>query len=826
MALRDLRGLKELSEMKTLLFDIRHSLRFLIKAPGFSLIALLTLALGIGMNVAIFSIFNAVLLRGLPFPNSERLVAVSSSVQRESLERRPASYPDFLDWQRNNSVFEQIAAYENDSLTLTDGAAEQIQIELVSASYFQTLGVAAFVGRTFRAEEDRIPASSAVAIISYDFWKRHFGNNPSVVGKTIRLNNQNTNIVGILPKGFYGLDSDTELWIPFSTYPLFQQTQLLEKRGARWHDVIARLKPQVTIQQAESAMNAIAKRLQEDYPDSNRNYGVMLIPFQEEVLGDIKPAVRILFGAVAFVLLIACANVANLMLVRTAGRQKEFAVRSALGASRKRIIRQLITESALLGFLGGITGSLLAIWAIHLIKRFSPVNIPAYIQIGIDNKVLIFSIAISFVTGLFIGLFSAIHATRNAPQESLKDAAVQSTETRSSKATRGILVISETALALILLVGAGLMIQSLKQMQQIPIGFKKDHLLTMLLSLPEQKYSEARNVSLLQLLSEKVGSLPSIQSISTASDIPFGGSESATIVTMEGTEDHRSKRIYIHSVSPNFFGTLGIPIANGRSFSVRDSEGAPLTAIVSEQMARKFWGDQDPIGKRIKFGRDDSTNPWITVVGVAANIKQRVLINDPLVDPDDPDLYLPLAQNPELNLVMVIRTNQNPTLMTSLVTKEIQKLDRDIPVFRVTTMDELVSNETARSRFNAFLMSIFAGSALLLACIGLYGVLSYAVTQRTREIGLRIALGAKRSDVFVLILRQALKWMFAGLVIGLFGASILSRLLTSQLYQVSATNPAIYAVLALLLLGVAIIATCIPALRATKVDPILSLRYE
>jgi len=797
-----------------------------MKSPAFTLIALLTLAIGIGMNVAIFSVFDAVLLRGLPFPNPEKLVAVSATVQRESLERRPASYPDFLDWQRRNSVFEQIAAYENDSLTLTNGNAEQIQIEMVSANYFQTLGVHPFLGRTFRSEEDRMPAASPVAVISYDFWQRHFGSNSSSVGKTIRLNNQNTNIVGILPKGFYGLDPDTEVWIPFSTYPLFQQTRILEQRGARWHDVIARLKPDVTIQQAQSAMNAIAKRLEEEYPDSNRNYGVMLVPFQEEVLGDVKPAVRILFGAVAFVLLIACANVANLMLVRTAGRQKEFAVRTALGASRKRIIRQLITESALLGILGGVAGSLLAIWAIHLIKRFSPVNIPAYIQIGIDTRVLFFSIVISFITGLLIGLFSAIHATRNAPQESLKDAAVQSTETRSSKTTRGILVISETALALILLVGAGLMIQSLKQMQQIPIGFKKDHLLTMLFSLPEQKYSEGRSVPLLKSLTEKVGSLPAVQSVSVASDIPFGGSSSAYIVTTEGSDANRSRRIYVHSVSSNFFATLGIPIINGRSFSDSDTEGAPQAAIVSEELARKFWRDQDPIGKRIKFGRDNSTNPWITVVGVIANVKQRALVNDPLLNPDDPDLYLPLAQNPELNLALAVRTNRELTLMTSLVTKEIQAIDRDIPVFRVTTMEELVSNETARSRFNAFLMSVFAGSALLLACIGLYGVLSYAVTQRTREIGLRIALGAKRSDVFVLVLRQALRWMSFGLIMGLFGAAMLSRLLTSQLYQVSPTNPAIYAALTSLLLGVAIFATFIPALRATKVDPILALRYE
>ena len=813
--------------METLLHDIRIGSRFLIRSPGFTLLALITLTLGIGINVAIFSVFNAVLLRDLPFPQPERLVAVSSTVQRESIERRGTSYPDFLDWQSRNSVFEQMAAYANYSITLNDSAgAEQVEIELVSSTYFQLLGAHPIIGRTFRAEEDRMPAASRVALISYDFWQRRFGNDSSLVGKNIRLNNQNTNIIGILPKGFYGLDPDTEVWIPFATGPLFEQSDILNNRGARWHDVIARLKPGITIQQAHSAMNSTTKRLEEEYPDSNLNYGVMLIPFKEEILGDIKPAVRILFGAVAFVLLIACANVANLMLVRTSGRQKEFAVRTALGASRIRIIRQLITESALLGIIGGIAGSVLAIWGVDLIKRFSPVTIPEYVHIGIDSSVLVFSIAISFATGLIIGLFAAIHTTRHDPQASLKDAAVQSTDTRSSKSTRGLLVITETALALILLVGAGLMIQSLKQMQQIPIGFKKDHLLTMLLSLPEQKYSDGRSIEFTKQLVQQIGGLPSIQSVAVASDIPFGGSSSASIVTMEDVQSQPSRRIYRHSVSSNFFATLGIPIINGRTFSDRDTAEAPLVAIVSQQMAEKFWGNQNPIGKRIKFGRSGSI-PWITVVGVAAEAKHRTLINDPLVDPQDPDLYLPLGQRGgELNPAVVIRTNQNPASMTKAVKQEIQKMDRDIPVFEVSTMDELVSNETARSRFNAYLMSIFAGFALLLACIGLYGVLSYAVTQRTREIGLRIALGAQRKDVFLMILRQALIWMSCGLLAGLFGAAALSRLLTSQLYNVSPTDPIIYAGLTFLLLIVAIVATSLPGIRATKVDPIISLRYE
>jgi putative ABC transport system permease protein len=813
--------------MKTLLMDIRHGLRFLMKAPGFTVIALLTLTLGIGMNVAIFSVFNAVLLRPLPFPQPEKLVAVSATVKRESLERRPTSYPDFLDWQRRNSVFEQMAAYAYDSLTLNDGTgAEQIQSELVSSSYFQLLGVHAFHGRTFRTEEDRMPAASAVAVVSYDFWKRRFGSDPALVGKSVRLNNKNTTIIGILPKGFYGLNPDAEVWIPFSTLTLFMQTEILENRGARWHDVIARLKPGVTIQQAEASMNSIAKRLQEEYPDTNLNYGVMLISFSEEILGNIKPAIRILFGAVAFVLLIACANVANLMLVRTSARQKEFAVRTALGASRSRIIRQLITESALLGIIGGVTGSLLSIWAIHLMKRFTPVTLPEYVSIGIDSSVLIFSILLSLATGLFIGLVGAFHVTRHDPQGSLKDAAVQSTETRSTKSTRGILVISETALALILLVGSGLMIQSLRQMQQIPIGFKKDHLLTMLLSLQEQKYSEGRSTGAIRQIIEQIEALPSIRSAAVASIIPFGGSYSAAIIRMEHAEGESARRIYRHAVTTKFFATLGIPIINGRAFSNQDTKDAPLVAIVSEHLARKFWGNQNPIGQRFKFGRTDPTAPWITVVGVAANVKNRALINDPLLNPDDPDLYLPFEQRDELNPFLVIRTVQDPASMTKLIKNEIQKIDRDIPVYEISTMDELVSNETARSRFNAFLMSIFAGFALLLASIGLYGVLSYAVTQRTREIGLRIALGAQRKDVFVMVLQQALIWMTTGIVIGLFGATILSRLLTTQLFEVSPTNPAIYASLTSLLLTVAIIATCIPATRASRVDPIVALRYE
>jgi putative ABC transport system permease protein len=459
-------------------------------------------------------------------------------------------------------------------------------------------------------------------------------------------------------------------------------------------------------------------------------------------------------------------------------------------------------------------------------KRFSPVTLPSYAQIQVDSTVLIFTIAISFLTGLFIGLFSAIRITANDPQSSLKEAAVQSTETRSAKSLRGILVISETALALMLLIGAGLMIQSLKNMQQIPIGFKKDHLLTMILPLPEQKYSEKRHHGFTRQLIEEMEGLPSIHSVAVASDMPFAGYDSASIVTLDGTHPPQSKRIYRHLVSPQYFSTLGVPIMNGRSFTAADDATAPPTAIVSEQMARKFWPNENPIGKRIKFGQADSENPWITVVGVAAEMKHRVLINDPLLDPDDPDLYVPLAQREELNLFLVLRTQRDPAAMIATVRRAIQKLDRDIPVYESLTMDELLSDETAGSRFNAFLMSIFAGFALLLACIGLYGVLSYAITQRTREIGLRIALGAQRSNVFLMVLRQVIVWMSVGLAAGLIGAIILSRVITSQLYAVSPTDPETYAFISLLLLAVAIVATCIPARRATKVDPIISLKYE
>ncbi|HSE41578.1 MAG TPA: ABC transporter permease [Acidobacteriota bacterium] len=807
--------------------DIRHGIRFLVKSPSFTFIAVLTLTLAIGMNVAIFSVFNVVLLRALPFPEPEKLVTVSATVQRENLERRGTSYPDFLNWQERNSVFSQIAAYSGESLTLnSETGAEQVQIELVSANYFQLLGIRPLKGRTFHAEEDRMPASSAVAVISFDFWKRHFGNDPSVIGRNIRLNNRDTNVIGVLPEEFSGLQGKPEIWIPFSTLPLFQQTEILNKRGVRWHEVIGRLKPGITIQQAQASMKAVTKRLEEEYPGTNEHYSVMLIPFREEVLGFLKSAVRILLGAVAFVLLIACVNVANLMLARTSGRQKEFAVRTALGASRTRIIRQLITESVLLGITGGISGSLLALWAIQLMKRFSPVTLPSYVQIEIDSSVLFFTIAISFLTGFFIGLFSAIRITATDPQSSLKEAAVQSTETRSAKSLRGILVISETALALMLLIGAGLMIQSLKNKQQIPIGFKKDHLLTMILSLPEQKYSDGRSNGFTRQLIEEVEGLPSIDSVAVASNLPFAGYDSASIVTLDGTQPPQSKRIYRHLISPNYFATLKVPILNGRAFTDADTEGAPETVIVSEQMARKFWPNENPVGKRIKFGQADSTNPWITVAGVAAEIKHRVLINDPMLDPDDPDLYLPLAQRKELNLFLLVRTYRDPAAMSASVRRTIQKLDRDIPIYEIATMDELLSDETAASRFNAFLMSIFSGFALLLASIGLYGVLSYAITQRTREIGLRMALGAQRSNVFVMVLRQVIIWMALGLAAGLIGAMILSRVLTSQLYAVSPTDPATYAFLSLLLLAVAIVATCIPARRATKVDPIISLRYE
>jgi putative ABC transport system permease protein len=786
---------------------------------------LLTLAIGIGANTAIFSIVNALLIRPLPMPHPERLVAVSSTVQRENLERRSVSYPDYQDWRSQNNVFEEMAGYEFGSFTMSEhSGAQRVEGEMVTSGYFPLLGVKALQGRTLKPQDDH-PESAGVAVISNGLWKRQFASDASMVGRVIHLDGVPFTVVGVLQEGFGGLDDDTEVWTPIAAYPLFGDSDSLQMRGRRWQFVIASLKEGVPIKKAEAAMNTIAKRLAQEYPRSNENYGVMLIPFRDEILGSTETAVLMLFGAVMFVLLIACANAAPPPPPPPPSRMKELALRAALGASRKRMIRQLITESVLYSILGGLLGVFLAFWIVDLLISFSPISLPHFISVRPDITMFAFTFFVSLIIGLLIGILSAYRTVRLDLNDSLKEGASPLSALKS-KRLRGLLVISEIAIALLLLIGAGLMIRSLLNVQSISPGFREDNILVMRLALPQEKYPDERVWDTYTRLKDRVKSIPSIASVSFASDIPLGGSTSAYIIRLEGRDQKDGTRVYSHSIAPGYLSTSGISLIRGRDFNEQDTPKSTPVVLISEKLARKKFPSENPIGKRIKFGSYESEEPWSTVIGVVANVKHRVLVEDPLEDPDDPDVYVPLTQNPDRTAGLIIRTHNQPSSVVDQVRKEIQDMDKDIPVYRIATMRELVDRQTAPSRFNAYLMTIFGALALLLASIGIYGVLSYAVAQRTREIGLRMALGAKTQDVFRLVIGQALSWTVMGILAGLSGAAALSHLLTSQLYQISPTDPLTYAAITAMLILISFLATCIPARRAMSVDPIIALRYE
>ncbi len=745
----------------------------------------------------------------------------------EALERRGSSYVDYLDWRAQNGVFDEIAAYTGDSFTLTGlGQTEQVQAELVSGSYFSVVGARPALGRTFLPQEERVPLSDPPVIIGHSFWLRHFGKERNAIGKILQLDEQNFRIVGVLREKFSGMDGETEIWIPIAAYTLLGEPKLVENRGTRQIDVIAHLKPQVTIEQATAEMSAITKRLQKEYPQTNQDYGAIVVPLREEFFGDTKPLLLTLFGAVLFVLLIACANVANLLVARATARQKEIALRTALGAGKNRIIRQLLTESVLMCLVGGVFGWLLAMLFVKLLVVLNPVPLPAFVKVGLDLPVLLFTIVICAMSGILMGLAPAFHASRQDLQGAMKQSAANTTGASIAKDVRNFLVVAEVALAVLLLIGAGLLARSFQRIQDIPLGFAPENRLAMRISFPRIKYEGEKAWQLSSLLLERIESIPSVSSAALTSDIPLEGRASASILSLETPFVERGVRAYVHAVSPKFFSTTGIPLKAGRSFQDIDRPDSPLVAIVSEKMVQRYWKNENPIGKRLKFGKSvSSERPWLTIVGVAAEVKHRTIVDD-LSEPDDPEIYLPLSQSVARNVGLIVGTERDPASMTATLRQDIQAIDPDIPIFAVTTMQELVRNGTAGSRFSAFLMIVFGALALTLSAIGIYGVLTFHVTQRTREIGVRLALGASPFAVFKMILRHALLLTVIGLSIGLFAARGLSGLLAAQLYQISPTDPFIFSCIPILLLIVAFIAIVVPARRAMTVEPVVALRME
>jgi putative ABC transport system permease protein len=810
--------------MDALWQDIRFGFRMLMKNPGFAAVAVLTLTLAIGVNTAIFSMVNAVLLRPLPFIDPDRLVIVSETARRDTVERRSASYPDFVDWRDQNQVFEQIAAFDDASFALTvANEPERLRGEWVSASYFPLLGLNMTMGRTFLPEEDRTPDTHPVVIVSHSLWQRRFNADPNLIGKSLRVNDQDYTVVGIGPAGFNGLSSNAEFWIPFIMADAGTSDKSLPLRGRRWHEVIARLKPGISMGQAQAEMDTIARRLEQAYPATNKDRGVLLIPADEEFTGEFQSTLLVLLGAVAFVLLISCTNVANLLLARAASRHKEMAIRAALGASRWRVIRQLLTESTVLAGVGGGVGLLSAAWGVDALIALSPVTFPSFISIGMDERVLVFTLGVSVLTGIIFGLAPAVGASKTDLNESLKEGGKGSTSGPQHRRARSVLVVTEVALALVLLVGAGLMIRSLERLRAFDPGFKADNVVTARVRLPEQRYSPEKISDFSRRLIEKLEAVPSAESVSIASDVPLGGVVSAINIAVEGgTETENVIRAYTHRVSPRFFSTLGIPLLRGRDFSPQDSAQAPKVIIISDSMARRFWPGQDPVGKRISRGSGEHLR-WYSIIGVAGDVKHRSLVRD---QDRDPDLYFPLAQEPDTGLVVSVRAAGDTASVISALRRELLSLDPTLPLYDIATMDQFLDDQMTEERFSTLLLGIFALLAIVLASVGIYGVMSYSVAERTHEFGIRLALGAGQRDVLKLVIGQGMIVVLIGISIGLGAALALTRLIATMLYSVSATDPMTFAIVSLLLATVALVACYVPARRATKVDPLVALRYE
>jgi putative ABC transport system permease protein len=819
-----------------MLNDIRYGLRQLMKHPAFTLIAVLTLALGIGANTAIFSVVNAVLLKPLPFPAPEQLIAVgvSDARQKEVRELGSLSYPDFFDYRDQNHTFSSLAVHRDRMFALADEQeAKSIRGQRVSAEFFDVLGIKLVLGRNFSRQDEAAgggPGGMKV-ILSHAFWQRHFNGAKDALGRTLMLDRQSYTVIGVMPAGFQ---------YPIQTEPLDLYVTIAEdasnadgskpptqQRGNHSLEGIGRLKPGVALAQAHSDLNTIAAALAKQYPETNTNFGVALVPLRDDLVGDVRTALYVLFGAVICVLLIANANVANLLLARASVRGKEIALRAALGASRKRIIRQLLTESLLLSGLGGAVGLLVAQWGTEALINTVPQNIPRAASIQLDAAVLGFTLLISLGTGIIFGLVPAWQASHVDLNMALKAGARGAGGSEGKHRVRNGLVMAEVALALVLLICAGLLIQSFARLGRISPGLRTDRLLTARISLPDMAYPRTPQIiAFFDQLLPRLQAIPGVESVSTIMPLPLSGSN---MVSSFDIEEHplpegRQPSSPTRVAGIDYFKTMGIPLRQGRTFAETDTFKSTPVVIVNEKFAQKFFPGQNVIGKRIKpsWSADDGPELMRNIIGVVGNVKHLSLRGE-----DTPEVYLALSQMPFGSMSLVVRTKvSNPATITSAIRAELSAVDRNIPLTRVQIFDDYMSRSLAKMRFNTLLLSIFAGTALVLTAIGIYGVMAYSVTQRTSEIGIRIALGAGKSSIFRLVVGQAMMLIGISLVVGVAGAFAATRLLNSLLFGVGASDPATFVGIVLLVSAVAFLAAWLPARRATRVDPIIALRAE
>ncbi|MGA9770147.1 MAG: ABC transporter permease [Blastocatellia bacterium] len=805
--------------MDTLFQDVRYGARMLLKSPAFTLVAVAALALGIGANTAIFSVINAVLLRPLPYEEVDRILTVWENDTKTGEKEDGASPANFLDWRDQNQVFAQLATAEPFGHTLTgSNEPERFRSWLVSEGFFDILKVAPLYGRTFLPEEHQA-GNERVVIMGEALWRQRFGADPGLVGQSLMLNGQPHTVVGIMPRSVE-IPSGRMMWSPLVFRDSYKQY-----RSSAYFKVIGRLKAGVTSQQAQQEMTAIQSRLAEQYPQDNKEKGVVVVPLTEQIRAQSRPALLLLLGAAGFVLLIACANVANLLLARGAERQKEFAIRAALGAVRARLIRQLITESVFLSLMGGLSGALLARWGVDLVMAFSPGNLPRGAEIGFDGRVLFFAIGMSALTALVFGLAPAIQFSKPDLQHTLKEGGRAAADSSARHRLRNALVVSEIALSLVLLVGAGLLIRSFTRLLQVDPGFAADNAVSLEVHVWGPARTGQQRAAFFEQTIDRISALPGVQAAGAVSALPFH--DNSIVITGTFTIEDQPQpppgtepSAYLTAATSDYFTAMSIPLRRGRFFTRFDRAGAPPVVLIGETLARRYWPNEDPVGKKIKLGFFGETATR-EIIGIVGDARHKGLDSDPRAE-----IFLPHLQEPYGSMTYIVRTTGDPSLLLQAVKGEIWAVNKNLPFSSVATIEELVSRSLGERRFNLLLLGSFAAIALALASLGIYGLISFSTSRRTHEIGVRMALGAQTSDILRMILKEGMMLTVAGVGLGLAASMALTRLLSSFLFGVSSTDPLVYTGVSLLLAAVALLACYIPARRAMKIDPGVALRYE